>query len=329
MKYSWSVLICCHNSESRLTPALHAIAALNRGFGDAIEVVVVDNASTDKTQEIVGTFVFPKGFDIRLVVEKKPGLSNARRAAIEAARGKWLCFVDDDNDLRPDYLLEAERIFTAHADVVFCGGRSMWHENVSESELPIFVRYFAKAIAVGDQRSFEAGYVRAGDFLWGAGLCLRASEAQRLYSKGFSPVLSGRVGKRVMSGEDGELVQLLQLWGQRGYYCRRLALIHRVDTRRFTLLYFLALFYGMGLALPAVRAYSSAVRAINSSDSQIESSKLQRLTRFDWGQRIYIGFFYVLFGCFFYCGAAVASWSGVGRRARSQATRLQAKEHAC
>eukprot|EP01034_Spumella_vulgaris_P043334 gene43334-53800_t len=199
----------------------------------------------------------------------------------------------------------------------------MWSNEALEKELPTFVRYFSKAVAVGKQRSFEAGYLQSGEFLWGAGLCLRAHEARQLYLDGFNPILSGRLGKRVMSGEDGELVQLLQIGGLRGYYCERMGLFHRVDSGRFNLRYFFTLFYGMGLALPAIRAYRLELRGSSDLPFERNSAERPRYTRFTCRERISLVFYYALFGTVFYIGALLATWNGVGRRAKSQVKRLQ------
>ena len=49
----------------------------------------------------------------------------------------------------------------------------MWPEAYDLKGLPHFVRRFSKALAVGEQRKFSNGFTERGDFLWGAGLCVR------------------------------------------------------------------------------------------------------------------------------------------------------------
>jgi len=257
---TWSVLICCHNSAARVQKTLEAVANQTILRHSTVELLVVDNASTDNTQEVVKRFQLPSALFLKIVVEPRPGLSFAREAAIAHARGRYLCFLDDDNDAAPDYLEVAQEIFEARKEVCFCGGQSFWPVDAINS-LPLIAKIFSKSVAVGEQRSTD-GILPLGDFLWGAGLCLRAGDVRWLYEAGLRPLLSGRMGKRVLSGEDGELTILMQLTGRRGYYSSRLRLTHRVELVRLRTAYFSRLFFGMGMAAPVIEAYRSAVERL-------------------------------------------------------------------
>jgi len=278
MKLNWSILICCHNSADRIQKTLEAISRQSVCAGGSIEVVVIDNASTDGTREVVARFAFPATVQLRILSEPRPGLSFARRMAIENARGTYLCFLDDDNDAAADYLEVAQDIFAANASVSFCGGESSWPKAPYWSDLPLIARFFSKALAVGPQRASTSGPIEPGGFLWGAGLCMRADRAKALYTAGFTPVLSGRLGRRVLSGEDGELTILLQLNGSRGYYSSALKLEHRVDPGRLNLRYFSKLFYGMGMAAPVLRVYQRASDDI-FREQVIDHSQVPRVSR--------------------------------------------------
>lgn len=78
-------------------------SAVHQTYGD-YEVIVVDDASTDGTWEIVRRFAAccPKLKAIRH--ERNLGLSDARNTAMEAARGKYLAFLDGDDWACPDML---------------------------------------------------------------------------------------------------------------------------------------------------------------------------------------------------------------------------------
>jgi glycosyltransferase involved in cell wall biosynthesis len=278
MKFNWSILICCHNSADRIQKTLEAVSRQSVCANGGIEVVVVDNASTDCTRELVERFEFPATVKLRILSEPRPGLSFARRMAIESARGTYLCFLDDDNDAAADYLEVAQDIFEANASASFCGGESFWPNEPSWFDLPLIARFFSKAVAVGPQRASTCGLIEPGGFLWGAGLCMRADRAKALYSAGFKPVLSGRLGKRVLSGEDGELTILLQINGSRGYYSAALRLEHRVNPDRLNLRYFSKLFYGMGMAAPVLRAYQQASEEL-VREEVTDHSQVPRVTR--------------------------------------------------
>jgi glycosyltransferase involved in cell wall biosynthesis len=90
---SLSIAICTKDRAERLSRLLRSLEAVrdNSPFG-SVEIVVVDNASTDSaTREAVESFG-----DIRYVFEPKAGLDFARNAALHAATGALIAYLDDD-----------------------------------------------------------------------------------------------------------------------------------------------------------------------------------------------------------------------------------------
>jgi hypothetical protein len=330
MNINWSILICCHNSADRIQKTLEALGRQSVCALGAIEVVVIDNASTDSTREVVERFDFPATVELRILSEPRPGLSFARRMAIENARGTFLCFMDDDNDAAADYLEVAQDIFEANASVCFCGGESSWPKAPLWFDLPLIARFFSKAVAVGPQRAGTGGLIEHGGFLWGAGLCIRAERAKALYSVGFSPVLSGRVGRQVLSGEDGELTILLQMTGCRGFYSSALRLEHRVNPGRLNIKYFSKLFYGMGMAYPVIQAYKQAaenlVRAQVIDRSPVPRvSRANRLLEFSLLDSCRVLVLYIWLGACFSWGVLRGRCTALPREASNQAHTLYIK----
>ena len=215
---------------------------------------------------------------MRVVSEPKPGLSFARKTAIESAEGRYLCFLDDDNDASDDYLEVAQHIFQTYPDVCFCGGQSSWPSTTRQEHLPLLARFFSKSVAIGPQRDCPDVKLGIGEFLWGAGLCLRASDSKALYAAGFLPLLTGRLGEQILSGEDSELTILLQMTGGRGFYSSSLRLEHRVNLDRLNLRYYSKLFYGMGMAFLILRAYRRVVQA-NYGETIIADARARKMSR--------------------------------------------------
>lgn len=91
-----SIVVCTRNRAESLRRTLTALAGLNVARLPAVELVVVDNGSTDGTAEVVqaaaGSFPYP----VRLVSCPEKGLSRARNAAVAAARHELIRFTDDD-----------------------------------------------------------------------------------------------------------------------------------------------------------------------------------------------------------------------------------------
>ena len=88
-----------------------------------IEVLVVDDGSTDDTSVVVA------GLDDarlrRVRHEQNHGISRTRNTAIGLARGEWIAFLDDDNEWPPDYLERQLAVATSRpeAGVVYCRAR--------------------------------------------------------------------------------------------------------------------------------------------------------------------------------------------------------------
>src|SRR5262249_17511403 len=98
-----SVILCCHNSVTRLKPTLAHLAGQS-GIGEREwEIVLVDNASTDQTashaQSLWQSFGAPS--ELRVVSEPNLGLIHARVTGISSAGYEILTFVDDDNWISP------------------------------------------------------------------------------------------------------------------------------------------------------------------------------------------------------------------------------------
>jgi glycosyltransferase involved in cell wall biosynthesis len=83
-----TAIICAYNEEKMLPGALHSLFAQTR-VPD--EVLVVNNASTDRTREIAGAFP-----GVTVVDEPRKGLTKARAAGRRAAQGDILFFMDAD-----------------------------------------------------------------------------------------------------------------------------------------------------------------------------------------------------------------------------------------
>lgn len=93
-----SVVIPLYNKERQIADTLSAV--LSQTYQD-IEVVVVDDGSTDHSVEKVKTFTDSR---IRLVSQCNAGVSAARNRGIEEARGEYIAFLDADDEWRPEYL---------------------------------------------------------------------------------------------------------------------------------------------------------------------------------------------------------------------------------
>jgi len=94
-----SVIIPTHNRAELLSSALTSV--LNQSYQD-FEIVVVDDASTDKTREVIASFNDARIKYVRHEVNK--GDAGSRNTGIQNSTGDFIAFLDDDDEWLPEKL---------------------------------------------------------------------------------------------------------------------------------------------------------------------------------------------------------------------------------
>lgn len=99
MSIKVSVIIPAYNTEQYIAQAISSALAQTL---ENIEVIVVDDCSTDNTVEIVEGFTDPR---VKLLLnQKNMGAGGARNRAIQAAQGEWIAVLDSDDWYAPQRL---------------------------------------------------------------------------------------------------------------------------------------------------------------------------------------------------------------------------------
>ena len=112
-----SIVVPAYKAEKYINRCLNSLT--NQTYNN-IEIIVVDDGSPDKTGEILDAWA-KKDSRIKVIHKTNGGVSSARNAGIEAATGKYICFVDIDDEAKPDYVKYLHRAITEHnADVAIC-----------------------------------------------------------------------------------------------------------------------------------------------------------------------------------------------------------------
>ena len=98
-----SIIVCTYNRADMLKHTMETIFAQKY---KPVEVVVVDDGSTDNTEELI------KSYDekIRYYKQENKGIAAARTAGCQMAKGEYIAFQDDDDLMLPEriiYLYEA------------------------------------------------------------------------------------------------------------------------------------------------------------------------------------------------------------------------------
>ncbi len=102
-----SVVIPAYNNQRWLSRAIDSVLAQSR---PADEIIVVDDGSTDQTAEAAASY---KG-KIRYFRQENAGPSAARNTGIRAASGKWIAFLDADDEWLPEHLQNQTELLQNH-----------------------------------------------------------------------------------------------------------------------------------------------------------------------------------------------------------------------
>jgi glycosyltransferase involved in cell wall biosynthesis len=123
-----------------LERALASLIAQQTGDAFDYEVLVVNNASEDRTREVIEAACGRAGGLVRYVDEPTPGISVSRNRGIAEARGSWIAFFDDDQLADPRWL--ANLMDAAQKENVPCvaGGRNLALPENSPRALAPFCR---------------------------------------------------------------------------------------------------------------------------------------------------------------------------------------------
>jgi glycosyltransferase involved in cell wall biosynthesis len=121
------------NRSNMILDALESLTKQTLFKSHDIEILVVDNASTDKTETVLKDFIDKNpSYGIKYCYEEKKGQAHALNTGIKNSRGKWLAFFDDDQLAEPNWLEELLNV-AINKNTKYVGGAV--HLDISEEEL--------------------------------------------------------------------------------------------------------------------------------------------------------------------------------------------------
>jgi glycosyltransferase involved in cell wall biosynthesis len=110
-----SIIIAVFNQENYVVQAIDS--ALNQEYSN-VEVVVVDDGSTDRSYKIIKESF---GKSINLIHQKNAGPSAAFNAGIKSSKGDYICLLGGDDLCSPKRVAsQLEKILKDNADIIFC-----------------------------------------------------------------------------------------------------------------------------------------------------------------------------------------------------------------
>jgi glycosyltransferase involved in cell wall biosynthesis len=188
-----SLIISSRNRAYGLTNCLDAVSTAARQASYLrLELVFVDNGSTDSTSDLVREWATSAPINANLIYEGTAGLAVARNAGLKAARGRILAFTDDDCEIFADYFSRLAALFAADKHPVIRGGRI---ELGDARDLPVTIKTeLDPAVLTSD--------LHAGGFIHGANMAFPRTLIEKV---GLFDTRFG-AGSPFRSGEDTDYV---------------------------------------------------------------------------------------------------------------------------
>jgi glycosyltransferase involved in cell wall biosynthesis len=128
----FSIVLPTHNRAHLLDRAVKSCLA--QTFAD-FELILIDDGSTDNTQALINSYTDPRICSLPLAIAK--GVSQARNQGILKASGKYIAFLDDDDEYLPNFLAATHRALQTSANPTFswCGIQRIFSDGKQQDQL--------------------------------------------------------------------------------------------------------------------------------------------------------------------------------------------------
>jgi peptidoglycan/xylan/chitin deacetylase (PgdA/CDA1 family)/glycosyltransferase involved in cell wall biosynthesis len=203
-----SVIIPTYNRAAMLRACLQSLAAQKQSAKD-FEVIVVVDGSTDKTSELLSNLTVP--FRLDVVWQSNQGVGMARNQGIQASRGRYCLFLDDDILAHPALVAEHLRVQRATGGCLGLGHLTLelpsaadgfvrfldtwWKNHYERLRLGVVAPSFVDCYT-GNLSAPRAALVEVGGFTTDLPRCEDVEIAYRLQSSGlivsYIPEASGQ-----------------------------------------------------------------------------------------------------------------------------------------
>ena len=239
----FSIIFCTYNREKYIFNAIESIALQNYPR-DKYEIVLVNNNSTDQTEELCKAFQ-EKYPDIHFnyCIEKQQGLSYARNRGIQESKGELLVYVDDDARVFPDYLKAYNDFFEAYPSEWIAGGPIIPQYEV---EPPQWISYYTEVLLTAYlYKGNKIIPFKYGMFPGGGNACYRIEVFKEF---GLFNVELGRKGEGLNSAEEKDFFYRLFAAQKKVWYVPQAGIYHYISAQKLTETHFKKLTYSIGVS---------------------------------------------------------------------------------
>lgn len=235
-----SIIVCTYNRAAYIESTLkHLIEQdIDKRL---IEILIINNNSTDKTEEICLHFMATHPQEpIHYVVEKHQGHSYARNRGIQESKGGLIAFIDDDAFVEKNFSKNIIQFFKEYPQAKVIGGKIIpVYESKKPKWMSTFLLPLVSALDMGDTIKPFKGR----KFPIGANVTFRRDVFDQY---GYFNVALGRKGSGLAGGDEKELVLRLKADQTPIYYVPHVVVQHVIPDKRLSQEYIKGLAIGVG-----------------------------------------------------------------------------------
>lgn len=110
-----SVIVPIYNAEKYLARCLDSILIQ---ADENVELILINDGSTDKSEEIIKTYLGKYKSSIKYIKKENSGVANSRNVGLEKATGEYIIFVDSDDYIDKDLFKKLEQYMNQSIDII-------------------------------------------------------------------------------------------------------------------------------------------------------------------------------------------------------------------
>jgi len=250
MDLCFSIIVCSYNPDPCIfDKVIKSLSRLSTPVNTDVEFVIVDNNSKNPLSESEALKYFLQNTrNSKCVVEKKPGLTEARKRGFLEAKYNWIVFFDDDNEPAEDFLQVLSMGLSTYPQLCCTGPGTINVEYQGKSYDPWFdkvkfrfqQRNHTEFKCSSETKHFEDFYPV------GTGMVIRKDILSIYIDKVVRGIytLSDRKGRSLASGGDLQIVFTCAELGYAIGVLPGLKLNHLIPANRTTVSYLVKQIYG-------------------------------------------------------------------------------------
>ncbi|MEX2478146.1 MAG: glycosyltransferase [Gracilimonas sp.] len=251
-------IICTFNRAHYLDDTLQSILQ-QKTYSQIIEILVVDNNSTDNTYSIFQKHrdsTKTDNFILSYCKEREQGLSYARNRGISESKSENIVFLDDDVSLTKNFLKNWLHFFKTYPDYKAAGGKIIVR---FDTKKPNWVSHFLLTLFGHHNLGNSIKPYPSNKHPFGGNMGFR--KAIFLKTGIFNTYL-GRKGEELTSNEEKDLFNRIKSENEPILYLPNTTLYHRIGAERLTLSYIKRQANGLGKSI-AIEVHGSTKRTLN------------------------------------------------------------------